>query len=403
MIFAFRSMLFLTLSLAVSSTVIADTPLPVGDILRASPGEWELVPEFSDEFNGDTINAQKWNTNTEDWGTWSWEPENTSQNNGSLHLQMVQQTHQRGNQKLDYKSGIARTHKTITYGYFEARVKGCSRFPGASPAFWLHSKGPENRYRAIDGETVTYSEIDVIELQQSEYDALTKQHHGVNHIDCNLHTQLLKNGAKVWIRPNTNPLMCKNEFVAPWDPRDDYHLYAVENTENWVVWYIDGKEIGRKPNLYWHLPMHITFSLGLRYPFEGYQNGNRVPVYEKTTNEGFPTAMSVDYVRVWQNRAAKQSESNIRQVQTDKSRVAKPATAMKPAKNNPSTDATKAEFVAMEKAKWEKEGWNWNQAKVESNFDEMDTNRDGIASGQERQAWFEKKRTSLKNDSANDR
>ena len=57
---------------------------------------------------------------------------------------------------------------------------------------------------------------------------------------------------------------------------------------------------------------------------------------------------------------------------------------------------TKADFIAAEKTKWEKNGWPWNQAKVESNFAEVDTNQDGIASGLERKEWFEKKKASLK-------
>ncbi|GAA5508702.1 kappa-carrageenase [Novipirellula caenicola] len=389
-----RTLAIAVVAIAISLSAQADPPQPFGDVLNSSVGDWELMPGFSDEFNGQRIDTRKWNIDTEDWGTWSWDPENVRVEDGSLLLQMVQETHQRDKQKLDYKSGIARTHHTITYGYFEARIKGCARFPGASPAFWLHSKGPQNRYRAKDGETVTYSEIDVVELQQSEFDNKTKKHHGVHHIDCNLHTQLLRNAQKQWIRPNTNPEMCKNEFIAPWDPRDDFHVYAVENSEQWIVWYIDGKEIGRKPNLYWHLPMHVTLSLGLRYPFEGYKDGNRVPVYEKTTTDGFPTAMSVDYVRVWQNVAAKQSESKLRQSQQQTAGVDKASSTTKPIKPTLQTNMTKAEFVAMEKEKWNRAGWAWDQAKVESNFDEMDTNHDGITSGIERQRWFAKKKES---------
>lgn len=65
---------------------------------------------------------------------------------------------------------------------------------------------------------------------------------------------------------------------------------------------------------------------------------------------------------------------------------AKPA----PAKKQPKS-FTKEQFVAMEKVKWEKHGWNWNQAKVEANFDEMDVNKDGLADGKERKDWYAKK------------
>jgi len=157
----------------------------------------------------------------------------------------------------------------------------------------------------------------------------------------------MKDGTRQWVRPNNRPELCQNHYDSPWDPRQDYHVYAVENSRDWIVWYIDGKEVAKKPNLYWHLPMHVTLSLGLRYPFVAYKDGDRVPVPEKTTAEGFPTSMSVDYVRVWQ----------------------KPDDAAKKV----TTDWTKGEFIENEKAKWANNGWPWDQGKVESNFDEIDT------------------------------
>ncbi|MCB9875741.1 MAG: family 16 glycosylhydrolase [Planctomycetaceae bacterium] len=339
---------------------------PYGDASKQHRDGWEFIAGQSDEFTGSAIDRTKWNIDPEDWGVWSWAPENVSQREGSLHLEIKQKTHQRGQQELYYVSGMAKNEKTITYGYFEARVKGCSRYPGACPAFWLYSRGADNRYQASDGETVRYAEIDVIELQQSEYDFETKKHFPVTHIDCNLHATLIRNGEQFWVRPNAYPELCKTAYDTPWDPRDDYHVYAVHNTPAEIVWYIDGKEVGRKPNLYWHLPMHVTLSLGLRYPFSAYtKEGQNVPVAEQTTTDGFPTTMSVDYVRVWQH----------------------PADATKQL----ATDWTKTEFIAREKVKWSKNGWTWNQSKVESNFAEIDTDNDGMASGTERQAWYAKK------------
>jgi beta-glucanase (GH16 family) len=342
-------------------------PSPFGDAIS---GDWQFVDGQSDEFDSDEIDRTKWNIDTEDFGVWSWEPENVAQKHGSMYLRMVHKEHQRGKQTLYYTSGMARNDKTITYGYFEARVKGCSRYPGASPSFWLYSIGPQNRYQAADGETVAYSEIDVFELQQSEYDFETKKHFPVTRIDCNLHTTLIQDGKRQWVRPNNRPDLCQNHYDSEWDPREDYHVYGVQNSKDWIVWYIDGKEVARKPNLYWHIPMHVTLSLGLRYPFVAYQNGERVTVPEKTTGDGFPTYMSVDYVRVWQRPED----------------MAAPTSGKKAA-----TDWTKDEYIAKEKANWAKNGWAWNQAQVEANFDEIDANGDSVASGLERQAWFKKK------------
>ena len=346
----------------------ADQPKPFGDVADVSTSQWNFVDGQSDEFNADTVDLDKWNIDTKDFGPWSWEPRNVSQTGGSLHLQMVAEDHQRRGQQLHYTSGMARNEKTITYGYFEARIKGCSRYPGACPSFWLYSIGPQNRFAASDGQTVAYSEIDVVELQQSEYDFDSKKHFPVNHIDCNLHTVLIQYGKQVWQRPHNRPELCKTHFDSTWDPREDYHVYAAKCTPDEIVWYIDGSEVGRKPNLYWHLPMHVTLSLGLRYPFVRYEGDERVPASDKTTTDGFPTNMSVDYVRVWRLATSPT-----------------PTTAG-------NVDWTKAEYLEKEKAKWDANGWAWNQAKVDSNFMEIDENQDGIASGLERKLWFAKKK-----------
>jgi arylsulfatase A-like enzyme len=68
------------------------------------------------------------------------------------------------------------------------------------------------------------------------------------------------------------------------------------------------------------------------------------------------------------------------------------AAITEPPKRQAPTDWTKAEYIAVEKIKWKKNGWRWNLSKVESNFAEIDTNNDGIASGKERQAWFANKK-----------
>ena len=346
----------------------ADQPKPFGDVADVSTSQWNFVDGQSDEFNADTVDLDKWNIDTKDFGPWSWEPRNVSQTGGSLHLQMVAEDHQRRGQQLHYTSGMARNEKTITYGYFEARIKGCSRYPGACPSFWLYSIGPQNRFAASDGQTVAYSEIDVVELQQSEYDFDSKKHFPVNRIDCNLHTVLIQDGKQVWQRPHNRPELCKTHFDSTRDPREDYHVYAAKCTPDEIVWYIDGSEVGRKPNLYWHLPMHVTLSLGLRYPFVRYEGDERVPASDKTTTDGFPTNMSVDYVRVWRLATSPT-----------------PTTAG-------NVDWTKAEYLEKEKAKWDANGWAWNQAKVDSNFMEIDENQDGIASGLERKNWFAKKK-----------
>lgn len=351
-----------------SCTLQADGPVPHGGVVDVNAANWTFLIGQSDEFDSTTIDEDKWDTDTKDFGPWSWEPDNVTQKDGSLHLKMQAKDHQRRGEQLHYTSGMARNDRTITYGYFEARIKGCSRYPGACPSFWLYSIGPQNRHAAGDGETVAYSEIDVVELQQSEYDFESKQHFPATRVDCNLHAVLIQDGKRVWQRPNNRPEICKTHFDSPWDPREDYHVYGTKSTPEEIIWYIDGKEVGRKPNLYWHLPMHVTLSLGLRYPFVQYKDNERMPASDKTTEDGFPTHMSVDYVRVWRLASVNGSKSTA------------------------SVDWTKEKYMLKERAKWDSNAWPWNQEKVEANFTEIDTNDDGIASGVERKNWYASKK-----------
>ncbi|PWJ41798.1 family 16 glycosylhydrolase [Sediminitomix flava] len=272
--------------------------------------KWEKVEELSDEF--DALDLQKWTNDPNDWGIWSWEPELAYVEGGDLKIKMIQDTHTRNNSEFYYKSGIIRNHETITYGYFETRMKGSERFPGACPAFWLYSINQPNPTE--EGQS-KYCEIDVVELTQREWNFDTNDWEGPEAIDMNLHAVVLKNGELAQIRPRSSPEIAKTKWYADFDPRDDYHTYGVLSRADSIFWYIDGIERGRKENLYWHLPMHITVSMGLRSPFERYdENGQRQPVPEATTTEGFPTHMHCDYVRVWE--AAPQIISNPSQYET---------------------------------------------------------------------------------------
>lgn len=288
----------MTLLLAVPSLFGADSDLPFGSKPVGQSGAWQLKGAVSDEFNAGEVDIRKWNTAPPSWGPWSWDAKNTFQKDGKLVLQMTHEPHTRKNSPpLFYKSGILRSKMQRTYGYYEVRMKGCSLFPGACPAFWIYSDG-----KATTGE-VRYCEIDFVELQMNELNRETKVRDSVHEIDMNLHLRLAgKDGNVRWVRPGTDPALCKNAWTAPWDPREDFHVYGCDVTPETIVWYIDGKEVARKPNQYWHLPMNLTISLGLRHPHIGWVGMDMKPQPNAATAEGFPTAMEVDYVRVWERK-----------------------------------------------------------------------------------------------------
>ena len=226
---------------------------------------WEMNASFSDEFNSSGIDQEKWNTDVGDWGTWSWEPENATSPDTVLALKMQQKQHTRGGNEYYFTSGIAQIKQTITYGYFEAKIKASDKGQGTCPAFWLYSVG-----QPIPTEEggVQYSEIDAIEIFQ-----IPNQ---LKRLEMNLHTRIIENGELTWKRPGQGDTeLCHNSWDAPWDPRDEFHTYGVWNRVDSIFWYVDGIQRGAKKNYYWHLPMHLTVSMGLRTPYEKYIDGVR--------------------------------------------------------------------------------------------------------------------------------
>ena len=258
--------------------------------------QWRLDETFSDEFNARALDPDKWERDLKPWGERAWRADNIWQKNGRVFIQAKYDRHKdkKGNEYF-YTSGILRSRTTTTYGYFEARIKGCSRFPGLCPAFWLYSSGGRNP----DYPHITYSEIDIVEMLQGTH-VRGKGAAGPGHIDLNLHTREMIDGVETWRRPQHWPEVCKNTYDAPWDPRDGFHVYACENTPEKITWYIDGLKVAESPNHNWHLPMYVTLTMELRPPLIKWAGiDGREPVPENSTPKGFPTRMEVDYVRCW--------------------------------------------------------------------------------------------------------
>ncbi len=252
------------------------------------PAEWRFSPELSDEFWTKGVNSEKWFTQQTSWGGLTWDPHNTFQRNGQLSLRMVYEPHQQKDRTAFYKSGILRSQAAVTIGYFEARIKGCHHHPGVTPAFWLAN------LKTGTGREV-YSEIDIVELQQ--HSGIGK---GVSLMDFNLHAkERNSSGEIVKVGPDTHPDLCKHRWKAPFDPRQDFHIYAAYVSNEQITWYVDGRRIAQAANRNWHLPMRIVLSLELRQPYITMKDDKRIPNPAKSSPRGFPTTMEVDYVRVW--------------------------------------------------------------------------------------------------------
>lgn len=254
------------------------SPTPIGQ----PEGKWRYNLAYSDEFSSSELNPKIWDLNVNSWGAWNWNNENLKIDNGILNISMRYEPIMREGTQYYFTSGIIRSLAKITYGYFEAKIKACQLDKGACPAFWLIGDTNEGNIRN--------SEIDIVELLQDNDQSV---------IDMNLHCKVMIDDNEQYLRPNNNPELCKNQFKSSWNPQDDFHVYACENRPDSITWFIDGEKVAQKENLYWHLPMQVILSMGLRPPYMRFQDGNASIPVKPTNTDGFPTEMLIDYVRVW--------------------------------------------------------------------------------------------------------
>jgi beta-glucanase (GH16 family) len=228
------------------------------------------------------INTSKWDTNVSSWGQWSWDPKNAKvitsvePNNAStyLALTMSYEKHVRAGQTYYYKAGILKSTLPagVAYGRFEARIKGASRWPGVCPAFWAyrHGSDPSNPY---------WIELDFAEMLENR--------NNVKDIDFTSHVFPPTPGIK------PPQLSNSTHKVFDFDPRDEFHVYAMEWNSSNLTWWVDGVNVKQIPaSPYFNRsdwPMDVVLSFGLRPPLR-----------ESPSAVGFPTAFFVDWVRVWQ-------------------------------------------------------------------------------------------------------
>jgi beta-glucanase (GH16 family) len=159
------------------------------------------------------------------------------------------------------------------YGYFEARIQ-FPQMPGAWCAFWLKSVGE------IFDPSIVRAEIDVVEW----YGGDPKGHHETVHLwPPTVQYQTAGVLTKHWYKSNYTGL-----------PKlaSGYHTHGVLITPQFVIMYVDRKEVSRFPTLdEFKVPLYPLVSLTL---------------YEQDLAKAVsPFEMQVDYVRIYSNHVPK--------------------------------------------------------------------------------------------------
>ena len=299
-----RSTVASTTPTAMPSPTPSPTPSPVS-------GNWQLV--WADEFDGTTLDAERWTALEDCWGGGNEErqcytprTENVALENGRLILTARREqwtgpawprsfgpsgTDPNETRTKPFTSGKITSEglESWTFGRFEIRA----RFPqgqGVWPAFWML---PERNFY---GPWAASGEIDILEIINPGVECDTCEHGGENSIYGTLHF-----GGQ-W--PDNDSFSQDHSFPGLLD--GEFHTYGVIWEQGRFIWTVDGESYAEMTSDHWYSaggagmhapfdrPFHliVNLAIGGRWPEDNALGG--------VSAEGFPKRMEVDWVRVWQ-------------------------------------------------------------------------------------------------------
>lgn len=255
--------------------------------LKSNKEGYKLI--FSDEFNEEDVNTDKWLTQYFPHATETPEGCQTTykMRNGSLCLYIDENTPNYGYHTTMKASNVQTFEKnllhpgagetnrtdvepyesfTCQYGYFEMRAKLPNCGGGGHVAWWLI--GTQDDAQEDGTGSVQTGEIDILE------------------------TTLLRTNTfspKVHAWGDTNLSEYENEVVLQGDYSNEYHIYAMDWKPSGLTFYVDGKVIGTTSSS----PQYrMAMFLGIYTDCGGWSGD---------ANSVYPKEFCIDYVRVYQD------------------------------------------------------------------------------------------------------
>ena len=254
---------------------------------------WNLDTVNSDEFDGDTLDTEKWFDYAPGWRgrrEFIYRKENISVKNGSLLMEArcipedQMEPEDRAMGILPCTMPIVKSKNKVLYGYFECCAKGCNA--EVRNAFWLYDPLSDDLHAKYSPGNCS-EEIDIYEF----IGKFKAEQHPDYLLSAAVHrfaTPYVE-GLVNWVKSD----LPENSKKIPLDfsPADDFHTYSLLWTPFEIVWYFDGKEFHRRTNDYFHRPMHIVFDCELAH-WCGAEIANFQP-------ENSPAIHEVQYFRRW--------------------------------------------------------------------------------------------------------
>lgn len=228
---------------------------------------------WNDEFEGDDVNGD-WTFESKGPGWVNNElqtyvvrdPKSCSVSNGSLKI-----TAYKDGDKVKSTRMYACANTGWQYGYMEARIK-LPKGSGTWPAFWMMP--------TVFTSWPACGEIDIMEEVGNHANYVSSSLHATGHYHAN--------GTQV-----TKEILCQGA-------EDDFHIYAMEWTKDYIQFYVDGNKTlyyendGKgERNWPYDKPFYVILNLAWGGDWGGAWGVN--PAH-------LPTTMEVDYVRVFQRK-----------------------------------------------------------------------------------------------------
>lgn len=248
------------------------------------PGYWENAELiWSDEFEGDEIDLDKWKSQTgsHGWGNNEWQNytdgDNVEVSNGLLKI--TAEKRGEGQKVGDYTSARLNSRETFTYGRLEIRAKMPDwKGNGLWPAIWMLGENIGTAGWPRCGE------IDIMEYVSFD----PGQVHVSIHSFANNHVK----GTQI----TSGPMVLDTI-------EETFHNYGILWSEQYIKFYIDEidnvvltfnrPETDNEDNWPFDKPFYFLLNIAVGGNWGG-QNG--------VDDSIFPATMEIDYVRVYQHR-----------------------------------------------------------------------------------------------------
>ena len=295
--------------------------------------EWKLV--WSDEFDGETLNAAYWNVEDNARGGGNAElqyyaPKNVTIERhpitGESCLVLNAQREDYGNRPCTSARLNTQDKVTVEYGKVEARIAFPYTADGLWPAFWMLGNNLATNLGDNDDIDKRAAQLAaegrVVWPKCGEIDICEMGHH--SGIEAGTQDRFF-NGACHWGESFNNGAYPNfgQFYTADYPVQGDFHIYTLEWSEDSIAMYLDtiaepyfqlslrGKEVN-EPGHYFNHPFYLVLNLSVGGFFPNMPAAEKYPEvitaddpsFQQVTalpEDGTPVKMYVDYIRVYKH------------------------------------------------------------------------------------------------------